>query len=60
MSAAVEIPQSTELNRLDELVGRLREGAKTWARLPLAEKLGVARRMRDEEDRVLNAQPLVG
>lgn len=47
MSAAIEIPKSTELSRLDELVGRLREGAKAWVKLPVAEKLAVARRMKE-------------
>jgi aldehyde dehydrogenase (NAD(P)+) len=52
MSAAVETPKSTELGRLDELVGRLREGAKSWVKLPLADKLGVARRMLEGFSRV--------
>ena len=30
MSAAVEVPKNTDLRRLDETVGRLREGAKAW------------------------------
>ena len=45
MSEAVEAPKSTELRRLDEVVGRLREGSKQWAVLPLAEKIAVGRRM---------------
>jgi len=45
MSEAVETPKSTGLARLDEVVGRLREGAKTWAVLPIAEKIAIGRRM---------------
>jgi aldehyde dehydrogenase (NAD(P)+) len=52
MSEAVEIPKNTELGRLDQLVGRLREGAKTWLKLPLGEKLAVARRMLEGFPRV--------
>src|SRR5712691_4999030 len=45
MSALVEMPGSTALPRLDELVARLREGAPKWAQLPIAEKIAIARRM---------------
>jgi len=45
MSAAIEIPKSTELSRLDELVGKLRDGAKVWAKMSLAERIEIARRM---------------
>lgn len=45
MSAAVETPKSTEKARLDELVGRLREGSRGWVKLPLPERTAVARRM---------------
>ncbi|MBS2022213.1 MAG: aldehyde dehydrogenase, partial [Deltaproteobacteria bacterium] len=47
MSAAIEAPKSTEKARLDEVVGRLREGSKSWVKLPLPERIGVARRMLD-------------
>jgi aldehyde dehydrogenase (NAD(P)+) len=43
--AVVEVPRNTELARLDELVGRLREGAKSWVKLPVAQKAQIARRM---------------
>src|SRR5260221_232983 len=52
MSEAIEVPKNTELRRLDELVGRLRDGAKTWVKLPLAERLQVARRMLEGFSRV--------
>jgi len=45
MTAAIEIPKSTELSRLDELVGRLRDGAKVWAAMALGERIEIARRM---------------
>ena len=45
MSAAIEIPKPTAITRLDELVGRLAAGSKSWVRLPLAEKTAIARRM---------------
>src|SRR4051812_6718491 len=47
MSAVVQVPRATEPARLDEMVGRLQAGAKTWAALPLAEKIAVAERMKD-------------
>ena len=43
--SAVEVPGNTALSRLDELVSRLREGAPAWAQLPVAGKIGIARRM---------------
>ena len=52
MSAAVEVPKNTELRRLDELVGRLRDGARTWVKLPLADKASVARRMLEGFSRI--------
>jgi hypothetical protein len=52
MAEAVEIPRNTELARLDELVGRLRDGAKTWVKLPVAQKAAVARRMLEGFSRV--------
>ena len=52
MSAAVEIPKNTDFARLDEMVGRLRDGAKTWVKLPVGEKIGVARRMLDGFSRI--------
>jgi aldehyde dehydrogenase family protein len=45
MAEAVESPRNTALSRLDELVGRLREGAKTWVKLPVEDKAAIARRM---------------
>jgi len=45
MSAAIEIPKSTELSRLDELVGKLREGSKVWAKMPIQERIDIAKRM---------------
>ena len=45
MSAAVEIPKPTATSRLDDLASRLGAGAKVWAKLPIAEKTAVARRM---------------
>ena len=52
MSAAVEIPKNTELARLDELVGRLREGARSWVKLPIGDKIAVCRRMLEGYSRV--------
>ena len=52
MSAAIEIPKNTDQRRLDELVGRLREGSKTWVKLPIADKIGVARRMLEGFSRI--------
>jgi aldehyde dehydrogenase (NAD(P)+) len=52
MSAAVEFPKSTALARLDELVGRLRESSKTWVKLPIGDKIAVARRMLEGFSRV--------
>jgi aldehyde dehydrogenase (NAD(P)+) len=43
--AVVETPRNTELGRLDELVGRLREGSKSWVKVPVAEKAAIARRL---------------
>ena len=45
MSAAIEIPKSTELSRLDEQVGKLRSGALVWAQMKIGERIEVARRM---------------
>jgi aldehyde dehydrogenase (NAD(P)+) len=45
MTAAVEIPRPTERRRLDEELARLREGAATWARRPLAARVALARAM---------------
>ena len=39
MSAAVETPKSTEKASLDEVVGRLRAGSKSWVKLPLPERI---------------------
>ena len=52
MSEAVEVPKNTALPRLDELVGRLRDGARSWVKLPLVAKLAVARRMLEGFSRV--------
>lgn len=52
MSAAIEIPKNTELTRLDELVGRLREGAKSWVKLPTGDKIAVAKRMLEGYSRI--------
>jgi hypothetical protein len=50
--ATIDVPRNTELTRLDELVGRLREGAKSWVKLPVAQKAAVARRMLEGFSRV--------
>jgi len=52
MAEAVETPRNTELTRLDELVGRLRDGAKTWVNLPVKQKAGIARRMLENYARI--------
>ena len=45
MSAAIEIPKSTELSQLDTMVSKLRDGAKSWAKLAIGERIEIARRM---------------
>src|SRR5438270_11765339 len=52
MTAAIEIPKSTDHHRLDELVGKLREGSKSWVKLPIGEKIAVARRMLEGFSRI--------
>lgn len=45
MSAVIQVPKSTEPSRLDEMVSRLQAGSKTWAVLPISEKIAVAERL---------------
>ena len=52
MSAAVEIPKPTDHRRLDEVVGRLRENARTFATLPIAEKIALAKSMLEGQAKV--------
>ena len=52
MTAAIEIPKNTDFARLDEMVARLRDGSKTWVKLPIGEKIGVARRMLEGFSRI--------
>jgi aldehyde dehydrogenase (NAD(P)+) len=47
VEAPIPIPSPSDLRRLDEAVARVREAAPRWARAPLAEKLALARSMRD-------------
>lgn len=54
MSAAIETPRPTETSALDQTVRRLQAGAKTWAVLPLEEKIAVAQRMKDGFMKVLD------
>ncbi len=52
MPAAVEVPRPTDPRRLDEAVGRLRDSARIWARLPVPEKIALARRLLEGAIRV--------
>jgi len=45
MTAAMEIPRSTERRRLDEVLCVLRDGARAWAERPLAARIALARSM---------------
>ncbi len=45
MATAIEYPKTTEQHRLDQAVGRVREMARSWARLPVPEKIALARSM---------------
>lgn len=52
MPAAVEIPRPTDHRRLDEAAGRLRQAARSFARLPIAEKTSLARSMLEGQVKV--------
>ena len=44
-SSSLESPRPTERARLDEVLARLREGARAWAKLSLPDRISVARSM---------------
>ncbi|HVO31775.1 MAG TPA: aldehyde dehydrogenase, partial [bacterium] len=56
MATAIQVPQSTNTRRLDEVVSRLNAGAKGWARAPIDERLAVARMMLDGIVRIADRQ----
>ncbi len=45
MAVALEYPKNTEQRGLDQAVGRLHDMARAWARLPVPEKIALARSM---------------
>jgi acyl-CoA reductase-like NAD-dependent aldehyde dehydrogenase len=59
-SNVAELPRATSTKKMDEMIARLREGAKTFAALSLKERIALARSMQQGYLRVAEPSAIAG